>query len=694
MMGAICPQNDENNIQHARMRAKTFVDQMFSDRKFIYKQGPSEHRPFSYALEILSSNKDLFMEFLPGPKTKIARFINPVLNDKLSECESEGATGFAQRSMNDHYLKNIDHKGQYSSETSFKAHPDKIVILNPASTDIKYSHNVTCHCSSLLAYKKSRGKIPKARPASFSLKEMKRKLKNTFIGTRTEPNPFFMDGDSRKLATGRSIFKVGDFNCCEVETKDSFSFSKNVEIKETLFKKPWLKSIKGPDIVCMSNTLRKKLDFPSVGLSRKQEFDVMFEPKRHVSPRVNHVTEIEISMKKKSPNTLEQIISSPDPDVWLINRRMNGQYCPGSAQMRFSPFSNSLTLSPSRPNKEVTSWDDFKIYDGFEILERKTSSFSIPSTVDQAHDTAIAATNYMNCKSMIEDKSCNQHPGLSYSEFLIEINSDDVIKTRQRIDRIKDPLSKNEISVPAVDEVPSTPSFSYQLSMSDSINYQEEHQSPVSVLEPFFTDSISPQSILLQTADPEPVQPLHLDFEECSSESIPQNPQTNASSSVNEDNDISRYVHLVLQASYLNWDHLSAMKPPHQEVLDPSLFDEVEFLPVDSTTDPKLFFDHINEVLLQIYLCHFYFPPSMAFVKPKMVHFPLAEAVLSEIMREADFYQLPQSQKRTLDQIISNDVTNSRSWLDIRLDTKQIVNDVSEEVLEESILDIILEFLI
>lgn len=699
MMGAICTQNDVNNIQHTRMRAKAFVDQMLSERKFIYKQGSrSEHRPFSYALEILSTNKDLFMEFLPGPKPKIAsRFIHPVLNDKLSACEREGATDLRHGSTGGH---------QYSLETGFKDHPDKIVILKPASVDIKYSDSVTCRCSSLPAYKRSRGKILKAKPASFSLREMERKLKNAFAGTRKEPNQSFMDGNSHKLGTSRSIFKVGGCNCREVDTKDSFIFSKNVEIKENQCNKPWLKSIVGPDIVCMSNTVCKKLDFPSVSLSRKQEFDVIFEPRRHLSTRVKNITEIEILMKKKSPKTLEKILSSPDHDFWLINPRMNDQYCPDSAQMRFSPFSNSLTRSPSSPNNEVTSWVDFKIYDSIEILETKTSSSWIRSTVDQAHDTVIAETNDMNCKSMMEEMSCIQHPELSYSELLSEINSGDVVKTRQRIDRINvhedngnefhlmDSLSENEILVPTVDDVPSTPSFSYQLKMSDSIKYQE-HQSPISVLVPFFTDdSISPQSILLQTADKEPVQPLRLDFEEHSSESIPQNPQTNASSSMNENNYISRYVHLVLQASCLNWEVLLAMKPPHQELFDPFLFDEVEFLPVDSTTDPKLLFDHINEVLLQMHRCHFYFPPSMAFAKPKTVHLPLVEAVLYEIMREADFYLLPRTEKRTLNHIISKDVANSRSWLDIGLDTEQIVDDVSEEVLKDSVLDTILEFLI
>ncbi|KZV36283.1 hypothetical protein F511_14301 [Dorcoceras hygrometricum] len=676
---------------------------MSSDIKFICKQGSrSEHRPpFSYALEILGTNKDLFMEFLTLPKPKRASFINPVLNDKLSKCESKGAANSGQGSTYDRYLENMDRNGQYSSETSFMAQPDKIVILKPASLDIKCSDKESCHCSSLPDDKKSRGKILKAKPASISLKEMKSKLKNTFAGTRKGPSQFFMDDNFHGLITSRSNFKVGECNCRQADTNNSFSLSENVEIKDILCKRPWLKSIKGPDIVYMSNTVRTKLDFPSVSLSRKQEFDVIFEPRRHLSTRVKYITEREILMKKKFQVTLEKFLSSPDHDFLLINPRMNGQCCPGSAHMRFSPFSNSRTRNPSRTNKEVTSWDDFKIYGGIENLERKTSPSWIRSTVDQAHDTIIDAINNMNGMSMIEELSFIQHPELTHSELLSEINSGDDVKTRQKIDGIKqeihlmNSLSENEILVPTEDDTSSNPSYSGQLNISGSIKYQAENQTPVSVLEPFLIDgSISSQSILLQTADQESVQPPRLDFEEQTSESVPRNPQTNASSSMNGNNYTLHYVKMVLQASCLNWDRLLAMKPPHQELLDPSLFYEVEFLPVDSATDPKLLFDHINEVLLHMYPCHFYFPPWMAFAKPKMVHLPLVEAVLYEIMRQADYYLLPRTEKRTLNQIISKDVVNARSWLDLRFDTEQIVVDISEEVLEESVIDIILEFLI
>lgn len=149
---------------------------------------------------------------------------------------------------------------------------------------------------------------------------------------------------------------------------------------------------------------------------------------------------------------------------------------------------------------------------------------------------------------------------------------------------------------------------------------------------------------------------------------------------------------LVLQASCLTWDQLSEIRSPPEELLHASLFDEVEFPPADCYYDPKLLFDHINEVLLEIYKCHFCSPPRLAFTKRKIRSGPLAELVLDGIMTEAEFYLLPTTEKRTLDQLVSKDVANCRSWLDVRLDTEQIVIEISQDVLEESILDILLEF--
>ncbi|KAK6137478.1 hypothetical protein DH2020_028783 [Rehmannia glutinosa] len=358
------------------------------------------------------------------------------------------------------------------------------------------------------------------------------------------------------------------------------------------------------------------------------------------------------SDERKTLKTLGRILSSPEHDFWPVSPRRDSQHSSDSAQMRFSPYNTLHRVtessskisngreracrSPLRPNTEVTSSCD---------------------------DADISATHDMksNGEPKIVEMDRILRPQIHTSEVPSEINS------------IGNSFSENEALSSTVDEFPSTPLSIDQLDAADSIKNQEEHRSPVSVLEPFYTeDANSPPSVTCQT-DGQQLKPLRLVFEEC----------------IQEQDHLSQYVHSVLQASCLNWDQLSRIKFPPEELLDASLYDEVEFLLTDCYFDPKLLFDRINEVLLELYQSHFCSPPWPAYVKPKIRSSPLGELVLDEIMTGADFYLLPRTEKRTLDQLVSKDVADCRSWLDVRFDTERIVTEISEDFMEESILDIL-----
>ncbi|XP_073134457.1 uncharacterized protein [Henckelia pumila] len=715
ILGVICSQDADLKMKHVQRRAKAFVDQMFIDRRFAGKQETSsECKPFSDALEILSTNKDLFMEFLPEPNPMLARFIKPVLGAKFSEFESAYDTSSENGNLKKPLLEQIDHKCQYASKTHFTRHLDKIVILKPVPQDTRYSENTTCHCLSGQSNQKLGGKVPHPKPASFSFKEMKRKLKHAFGGSRKGTEQLSMKVNSNKLAYDRPILGVGDCICRGMDTVNSLSSSKNVEIRGHLSKKSPLRPIDGTHNICMKETVRKKIDFPSVGLSMKQECDVIFEAKRQLYARVNDGSALENTKSKRSPKTVAQILSSPEHDFsWPVSPKRYSLYCSGSAQKRFSTNSNSLSMarssclimnerqricpSPLRPNKEVICDEDFKIYEGIETLETKQTSSMIRASDDHEYCTILSETDevaFNNGEQEIEEADSIQKHELCSSE--VESESTSTVKTSDATELLEDDEiavhfvdthSENETLASTLDDIPFTP-----LSSCDSTKYQEEHRSPVSVLEPFFTDVISsPPSTTFQTVE-RSLQPRRLYFEECSSDSTPQDPQLDIKTCKNEQDHISVYVHLVLQASYMNWDNLSDISPLPEELILASLFDELEFPLIDPNLNPKLLFDHINEVLQEIYQWNFSSPPWLTFIRPKIMSFPLEEVVLDEIMKEADFYVLPQTEKRTLNHIVSKDIANSRTWLDVRLDTEQVVIQVSEDFIEELILDVLLEF--
>ncbi|KAL0393560.1 UNVERIFIED_CONTAM: hypothetical protein Slati_4322200 [Sesamum latifolium] len=709
-------QVDEISMQQAHMRAKALLDQMFLERKFISNARTRyEFNSFSDALEMLNSSKDL----LPERSSLLARRVRELLSSqtavksapdaKLSEYEgldasSSGKHGIPLASQNG--KPNKHYQRQCSLKTSFTAQPsDKIVILKPLPQNAKYS--------SLQSHKGASGRVSDVKATSFSFRGMKKKLKHTFGGTRKG-----MDRTSAILSHSQSTLRVEDECTCRgVDSRKSFNSFSNTKIKEKLCWEQEPKSNQGSDTACVTNKVREKLDFSSGRLSKKHEFDIILEAKRQLSARWKNVNSVETVTNIKSPRTLGRILSSPEHDFWPLSPRRDSQYSSGSAQMRFSLYNTSPTvtgsssqvsngkerarLSPLRPNTEVTFGDDSNKYDDtLQIMDTRTSSL-IPRTDEEAHDMDVSMTDNMksNGKKKIVEMNGVLQPELHGTEVPSGINSIDVTndtaeshKDDESVMNSVDSLSENEAFTSTADDLPSTPLSIHRLDVADRIKYQEEHRSPVSVLEPFFLeDTNSPPSITLQT-DRQPLKPLRLDFQECSSESFHPDPPTSANSCIVEQDPLSHYVHLVLQTSCLDWDQLSEISCLPEDLLDESLFDEVEFLPPDCYFDPKLLFDHMNEVLLEIHQSHFCSPPWLAFTKPKIRSVPLAQLVLDEIMTEADFYLLPRTEKRTLDQLVSKDVAACRSWLDVRLDTEQIVIDVSEDVLEESILDMLLEF--
>ncbi|XP_075505895.1 uncharacterized protein LOC142542885 isoform X1 [Primulina tabacum] len=519
-----------------------------------------------------------------------------------------------------------------------------------------------------------------------------------------------MKRNSNKLANNRPILGVGDCICRGMDIANSVSSSKNVEIKEKRSKKSSLRSIERPDNICMKETVRRKIDFPSVKLSMKQEFDVIFEAKRQLYARVNDVNSLENTKRKRSPKTVARILSSPEHDFsWTISPKRDSLY----AQMRSTTYGNSPNIarssclimnerqrirpSPLRPGKEVTYDIDYKIYEGIETLETKKRSYMILATDDHEYCTVLSEADEVDFNngeqeteeidSIQKHENCTSEVESESTSTLKRSDVTELLEDDESAVHFMDIHSENETLTFTLDDIPFTP-----LSSCDSTKYQEAHRTPVSVLEPFFTDAISSlPSTTFQTVE-RSLQPLRLYFEECSSESTPQDPQLDIKTCKNEQNHISVYVHLVLQASCMNWDHLSEIGPLPEELIHASLFDELEFPLINPNLNPKLLFDHINEVLLEIYQWNFSSPPWLTFIKPKITSLPLEEVVFDEIMKEADFYVLPQTKKRNLNQTVSKDIANSRMWLDARLDTEQIVIQVSEYFIEEFLLDVLLEF--
>ncbi|KAK4400801.1 hypothetical protein Sango_1186200 [Sesamum angolense] len=615
--------DDETNMQQGQMSAKAFVDQTFTDRKRIHNEGSrNESKPFSDALEILSTNKDLFMELLPEP------------NKNSQPSQTEGKDCSEQRgSIQTEFLEKIDYQSQSSSRKSFTAQPtDKIVILKPAPQNEKYCENVACSCSPRPCCQKSSSRLSGGKPTSFSIREIKEKLKHTFGSTRKEPNLFSVDSTSPRLS----------HNCICLGLSSPLNSVKTNQNQS--------------DNACTTDTMRRKVDFPSAGFCNEHEVDVVLEAKK----------------SKRAPET---ILSPTGYHGWPLSPVRDRRHCSGSAQMR---------LSPSRTNTDVASCHDYEeCNDKVEILGKNRSSSLISTTDENSDTTIISAADNVKANG---DRKTVEMNSIWHSQLPSETSSSyatsNVQKKNDTMHSMLNSFPENERFTNTVPDYPSTPTSIYQLDRPENVKHQEEHRSPVSVLEQFFTeDANSPSSIMLQTgklvlnknrilffqctegltkrifldhfAARQPLKPRRLDFEECSFQtSLQELSISTANTSFIEQDHVSRYVHFVLQASCLTWDQLSEIQPLSEELLNPSLYEEIDFHPSNAHFDPKLLFDHINEVLIQIHRFLLCSPPLLSFLKLRITSMPLEEVVLDQIMKEAEFYLLPWTEETTLDELI------------------------------------------
>ncbi|KAL6536412.1 hypothetical protein OROGR_012984 [Orobanche gracilis] len=409
------------------------------------------------------------------------------------------------------------------------------------------------------------------------------------------------------------------------------------------------KSGKEIDMACLNETERKKLDFSNLRFSKKHVPDTASETKRRhmMSVRLKRLNAMGAETSKRLPKTIRTVLPSTEQEMSILSPGRDIKYCSCSARTRSSPYSSNFLARNERQRTYLssplrTTVTDVISCDDYEDFDDTTDCFS-PETIYEA---------------------CDGEP--------------------QRVGT-ESPVNTTETSI----------SF-HDLDMSESINYQEKHQSPVSFLDQFFTEDAdnsnsSPSNIMLQT-EGNRSQLRCIYSEDLLIESSPQDRPVSEIYCNDEQDHISKYVHIVWRkASCLNWDQLSRISSPSKELLPSSVYDEVEFLQSDCHLDKKLLFDHMKEVLLQVHRSRFSFPTCPSSVKLENSNVLLEELVLGEIMRKADeFYLLPPTEERTVDQIVANDVSDSKPWTDAREEGEHITVHIAEDILEEAVLDIVL----
>ncbi|KAL6963425.1 hypothetical protein U1Q18_043740 [Sarracenia purpurea var. burkii] len=152
------------------------------------------------------------------------------------------------------------------------------------------------------------------------------------------------------------------------------------------------------------------------------------------------------------------------------------------------------------------------------------------------------------------------------------------------------------------------------------------------------------------------------------------------------------YVEAVLLASDLNWEEFLLRWLSSYQILDPSLFDEVELFSSRSCQDQKLLFDCTNEVLKEICELYFGYSPRVSFVKRKIRPIPRGKELIHEVWEEVEWHLLPQPYPHTLEQLIRKDMSRTGTWMDVRSDVESVEIEIGEAIFEELMEDAISSF--
>lgn len=142
--------------------------------------------------------------------------------------------------------------------------------------------------------------------------------------------------------------------------------------------------------------------------------------------------------------------------------------------------------------------------------------------------------------------------------------------------------------------------------------------------------------------------------------------------------------------SGLTWDELLRRYFLSDHLIDPSLVDEVDFLPDLLSCDFNVLFDLINEVLIEICCLNFgcLLSLAMPYVQPELK----GKYIFTEIWGRVDWYLKLEGPRRTLDQIVEKDLEKPGKWLDVQFDCQSIGIQLQESILEELVKETILSF--
>ncbi|XP_044483986.1 uncharacterized protein LOC123209946 isoform X3 [Mangifera indica] len=651
-------------------------------------RGSNRSKHFLDALEILNCNKGLFIKLLHDPNSLLVKHIQDLRDSQVKNQET----------------KLSETCDRCSSTRSVDPPSNRILLLksgSSGSTCMQKSSGENRDFSSQQSLYSLRHRAQSGKPAYFSFEHMKRMLRHA-IGLSRKEKPLLStvtlhksSRDIQKLGNGSKGNDLGitgsssphKIYCGSVDNKMGDKVNKAKDFDSGTKQK----------IGSNSGTCHENLKLSFVRHPKQSELNPYMESIKHL-PEV-FTNRDEVLSRNQFPRTLESIVSLPE--YYAFSTLSPGRHWEHgfiAEQTRFSTFTNHQMVTEKRnmirgknknhhlsslrqSSKAAPSWAD---------NERHTSqTFGTKSKIAQSHPSGsmkVVETYNTTKEGKVSSSGAVEPNEPNYTGA----NQNAVIATTVEENSLEcsklDSPEENFTPVSPEDVFTSSSLSSKHFENSAAMKDKAKHQSQVSVLEKFVENITSLPSIVSQPADLTAV-PKHNNSEQCSAALMmfPVDLKINSGNNViNEHEPMCKYMRAMLEASDMNWDKLLIKCHSSDQLLDPSLFNEVAVLPNQFCVDHMLLFAYINEVLGKLCQSYFNCSPWLSFVK----RIQPSKDMVYEVMKHVDWSLLVQQSSPILDKLIEKDLARSQTWMNIQIEAEDIVAEMVESLLEELILEI------
>ncbi|XP_071696888.1 uncharacterized protein [Rutidosis leptorrhynchoides] len=383
--------------------------------------------------------------------------------------------------------------------------------------------------------------------------------------------------------------------------------------------------------------------------------NIYVEAKKHLSEMLTSGDEDAESMMRSLPKSLGRILSL---------REYNSFSPATSPRRQLSP-----SVSKSQPLTTVEKSEDKVVVPDDATSKDVQEIEKVPLCDIQHKDQSVDVDEY--CEPHDSQKDENE-------AVILDVSNKDRSSENMKLDL----PNENETCSSQTDIEPSLACKTEELEISSSDSHGKP--SPVSVLEPAFSDDdISPARTVSRPVEAA-VQPLCIQFDV--TVSTIEDQQIRITDSGDNEESAFEYVEAVLLSSDLNWSEFEKRWISSVQILDQSLFDEVEEFSSRARYDQKLLFDSTNEFLHEV--CDRFIPES-SLVKQNVWPVPKGMDLINEVWSRLEA-RLVKVYPRDLGKLVRNELETSKMWMNIRIESCEIVEKIEESIFEETMEDTVL----